>query len=262
VQHETVIWDKRPDGIAILTLDRPEAGNSINQRMDEEVAGIWAEVKADPAVKVVIITGSGGRFFCTGADMKEWAQTGQVPMARLPGGHGFRLLARDQKVFKPIICAVNGICAGGGLHFVNDGDIVICADHAVFLDPHVSVGQVTAEEPIGLSRRVPLEFVMRMSLLGVHAQVSAERAWQVGLVGELVPAGRLLDRALELAGLVARNSLAAMMKSKQALIESLDCGLRPALDNGFALLSSHWSHPDCVEGPRAFAGKRSPHWSS
>ncbi len=178
--YETVLYEKRADGIALLTLNRPTAGNSINAVMDREMGEIWENVKADDGVKVVVLSAAGDRFFCSGADMKEWAATRVLAMARMPKGRGFRLLARDHHVFKPIVCAVNGICGGGGLHFVNDSDIVICADTATFMDPHVSVGQVSSEEPIALSRRVPFEFVMRLTLMGVHERVSAQRAFQVG----------------------------------------------------------------------------------
>lgn len=261
MSYETVLFQKRQDGIALLTLNRPHAGNSINAKLDEEVGRIWEDVKADPHVTVVVLTGAGDRFFCSGADMKEWAETRELPMARLPDGRGFRLLARDHRVYKPIICAVNGVCGGGGLHFVNDSDIVICAAHATFMDPHVSVGQVSSEEPVALTRRVPFEFVMRLVLMGVHERVSAERAYQVGLVSEVVPGEQLLPRALAIAETVAKNSLAAMMKSKQAIVEGLEAGLSEALDHGFELIKSHWDHPDYIEGPRAFAEKRKPLWS-
>jgi enoyl-CoA hydratase/carnithine racemase len=258
--YDTVLYDKRDDGIASLTLNRPAAGNSINAAMDREIAEIWEDVKADDRVKVVVISGAGDRFFCSGADMKEWAATRTLPMARMPDGRGFRLLARDHKVYKPIVCAVNGICGGGGLHFVNDSDIVICAESATFMDPHVSVGQVSSEEPIALTRRVPFEFAMRLTLMGVHERVDAKRALQVGLVSEVVPSARLMSRALEIARTLTRNSLAAMMKSKQAIVESLELPLSDALDRGFELIKSHWQHPDYVEGPRAFAEKRAPKW--
>ena len=258
--YETVLYEKRADGIALLTLNRPTAGNSINAVMDREMGEIWENVKADDGVKVVVLSAAGDRFFCSGADMKEWAATRVLAMARMPNGRGFRLLARDHHVFKPIVCAVNGICGGGGLHFVNDSDIVICADTATFMDPHVSVGQVSSEEPIALSRRVPFEFVMRLTLMGVHERVSAQRAFQVGLVSEVVPLERLLPRALEIAETLTRNSLAAMMKSKQAIIEALELPLSEGLDRGFELIRSHWEHPDYIEGPRAFAEKRKPEW--
>lgn len=257
---ETVIYEKRADGVAVLTLNRPHAGNSINARLDEEVAWVWDDVKEDENVKVVIITGAGDRFFCSGADMKEWSVTKKVPMMRTANGKGFRMLARDHHVYKPIICAINGVCAGGGLHFVNDGDIVICAEDAVFMDPHVSVGQVSTEEPIALSRRVPFEFVMRLALMGVHEKIPAARAHQVGLVSELVPSAKLMERALEIAGTLTRNSLEAMMKTKQAMLEGYELGLTAALNRGYAILASHWSHPDSVEGPSAFAEKREPKW--
>jgi enoyl-CoA hydratase/carnithine racemase len=128
------------------------------------------------------------------------------------------------------------------------------------MDPHVSVGQVSSEEPIALTRRVPFEFAMRLTLIGVHERVSAQRALQVGLVSEIVRLDQLQARALQIAEILTRNSLAAMMKSKQAIVESMELPLSAALDRGFELIKSHWQHPDYVEGPRAFAEKREPEW--
>ena len=129
-----------------------------------------------------------------------------------------RLTSWHNSVWKPVIAAVNGMCAGGGLHFVADADIVIAASSATFLDPHVSVGQVTAFEGISLARRMPMEPVLRMAFVGRYERMSATRAYELGMVSQIVdPPGRLRDEAQDLAETIARNSPAAMAATKRAL---------------------------------------------
>jgi enoyl-CoA hydratase/carnithine racemase len=157
---------------------------------------------------------------------------------------------------------VNGVCAGGGLHFVADADIVLAASNATFVDPHVSVGQVSTYEPIGLRLRMPFDAVARMLFVGRHERLSAARAHELGLVGEVVdPPEDLPAAAQGLGELIARNSPSAMMASKKALWESLDAGLTAGLANGARILSDFWDHPDNVEGPLAFTEKREPVWA-
>ena len=155
---------------------------------------------------------------------------------------------------------MNGVCAGAGLHFVADADIVICNEAATFLDTHVNVGQVTALEPIGLSRRIPFGLVTRMVCMGRHERITAQRAFDIGLVSEVVPAGQLMDRALEMARQVATASPATLQISLRAIWEGLDMGLTDAYHNGWGPLTAHWDHPDAAEGPKAFLEKREPHW--
>ena len=153
-----------------------------------------------------------------------------------------------------MIAAVNGVCAGGGLHFVADADIVIAASTATFLDPHVSIGQVTAYEAIALVRKSPMEPIMRMALIGRHERITAERARQLGILSEVVdPPERLREAARELAEKIARNSPAAMAATKRALWGALETGLTDACRAGSAELVGMWGHPDQEEGPLAFA---------
>ncbi len=162
-------------------------------------------------------------------------------------------------VWKPVIAAVNGTCAGGGLHFVADADIVLASSDATFLDPHVSIGQVSAYEAIGLARKIPFEAVMRMALLGRHERMTAARALALGMVSQVVdPPERLRDEAQALAEKIAQNSPAAMAATKRALWGALEAGLTDACKAGAAELVSMWGHPDQEEGPRAFAEKRAP----
>jgi enoyl-CoA hydratase/carnithine racemase len=164
-------------------------------------------------------------------------------------------------VWKPVITAVNGICAGGGFHWVADADIVIAASDAQFFDPHVSVGQVVALEAIGLIRKMPAEAVMRMAFMGKYERMSAQRAYELGMISQIVdPPERLREAAQELAEKIAKNSPAAMRATKQALWGALEMGLTDACRAGGKHLISMWGHPDQEEGPRAFSEKRDPDW--
>ena len=141
-----------------------------------------------------------------------------------------------------------------------DADIVIAASDAQFFDPHVSVGQVVAIEAIGLMRKMPAEAVMRMAFVGRYERMSAQRAYELGMVSQVVdPPERLREEAQELAETIARNSPAAMAATKRPC-GALELGLTDACRAGARELVGLWGHPDQKEGPRAFAEKRPPQW--
>jgi enoyl-CoA hydratase/carnithine racemase len=151
---------------------------------------------------------------------------------------------------------------GGGLHFVADSDIVIAADNATFFDTHVKVGMVAGLEPVSLARKMPMEAVLRMMLVGGSERMNAQRALQLGLVGEVVAAGELLQRARELADMIKTHSPAAMARTKQAIWRGADKGLNDALQDAWELIMMQNSHPDCEEGARAFLEQRTPNWQA
>jgi enoyl-CoA hydratase/carnithine racemase len=213
---------------------------------------------------VIVHTGE-GRAFQTGVDVAEIAGDG-VGMERYRRSledFDLHFTSWHQQVGKPVITAVNGVCAGGGFHWVADADIVIAASDAEFFDPHVSIGQVVAIEAIGLLRKMPVEAVMRMAFVGRHERLSAQRAYELGMISQVVdPPGRLRDEAQALAEKIAQNSPAAMRATKRALWGALEVGLTDACRAGAGELVSMWGHPDQEEGPRAFADKREPQWEA
>ena len=252
---------ERQGPVGWLLFNRPERLNAMTGRMREELATAWLELDRDPAVRVIVNTGE-GRAFQTGVDVAEIASDG-VGMERYRASmedFDVHFTAWHQRVAKPVIAAVNGVCAGGGFHFVADADVVIAATDAQFTDPHVSIGQVVAIEAIGLLRKMPFEPVMRMALTGTHERMSAERAYQLGMVSQLVEPARLREAAQELGELIARNSPVAMAATKRALWGALETGLTEACRRGAKDLVSVWGHPDQTEGPAAFAQKREPRW--
>lgn len=150
-----------------------------------------------------------------------------------------------QQVWKPVITAVNGICCGGGFHWVADADIVIAASDAEFFDPHVSVGQVVSIEAIALMKKMPVEAVTRMAFMGRYERMGADRAYELGMVSEIVdPPEQLRARAQEIGETIAKNSPAAMAATKNALVGSLEVGLTDACRAGARHLVSMWGHPD------------------
>ncbi len=159
-----------------------------------------------------------------------------------------------------MIVAVNGVCAGGGLHFVADADIVIAGERASFVDPHVSVGQVTALEPLTLRLQMRADVLARMALLGRHEKLSAAAARDAGLVSEVVADDDLIARAAELARQIAGNSPAATARSRKVLREVERGLLGERLEAGWAEIRAHWAHPDAKEGPAAFIERREPEW--
>jgi E-phenylitaconyl-CoA hydratase len=260
---ETFLVEQPDDGVVLVTINRPDRLNAINGRMMDEFASFWDVFDADPAMRVAVVTGAGDRAFCVGADVKEIAELGELPEHQQDPdvNQASRLTPLQAAVSKPSICAVNGVCAGGGLHFVADCDIAIAAEEATFIDPHVSVGQVSALEPIVLARRAPLGAVLRLVLAGRAEAMTAARAYDAGIVTEVVPREQLLPTALDLARAIAANSPAAVRASRRAVWDSLERPLAEARQHGWDLLRAHWAHPDFEEGPRAFGEKRAPQWT-
>jgi enoyl-CoA hydratase/carnithine racemase len=255
---EGVLYEKR-DHIAYITINRPERGNSLTKRMGDIFRAIWADVRDDPAVRVAIVTGAGDRHFSTGFDVSTKDEGPVAP--NLPLAQALFWSPRQNHVYKPTICAVNGLVVGGGLHFVVDADIVLAAEGAAFMDTHVNVGMVGAVENIGLAKRLPLGTALRMTLMGRHYRLTAKRAYELGLVEEVVPRAELISTAEAMAHAMLENSPQAMALSQQAIWGSLECGYTDALEHGWTLLRMHWSHPDFEEGPRAFVEKRKPAWN-
>lgn len=255
--YETVLVE-RSDEIATIRLNRPDSLNAVNRRMHEELPHVWRALDDDPSVRVIIVTGAGDRAFCAGLDLKE---STALDTPTIPSG-SMRITARQNGVWKPVITAVNGVCAGGGLHFVADSDLVIAAQQATFVDTHTSIGYVTGGAAITLSRRLPLETALRLVLLGRDFRLDAIEAHRVGLVGEVVPLADLPHRAAQRASSIARNSPQAISRSLQAIWGALEIGRSEAIAQAEQLAREHAVHPDYTEGPRAFLERRPPRWTT
>ena len=253
---------ERRGNVGWLVFNRPQVGNAMDARMMVELERAWQELDADPLVRVIVNAGE-GKNFQTGLDVVALSKDKEAlrEQSRRTKNATLRFTSWHNQIWKPVIAAVNGNCAGGGLHFVADADIVIMASNARFLDPHVSIGQVTAYEVIALARKSPFESIMRMALTGRYEHLTPERAYQLGIISEIVdPPERLHEAAQQLAETIAKNSPAAMRATKKALWGALESGLTDACRAGAQELVNVWGHADQTEGPLAFSEKRAPQW--
>ncbi|OBI53250.1 enoyl-CoA hydratase [Mycobacterium kyorinense] len=216
------------DRVATITLNRPGQLNAFNRTMCEEMAQAWRSVKADDSVNAVVLRAAGDRAFSAGLDIKSpYGQPDNIWNHEDPGE---ALSPKWQKLWKPVVCAVQGMCTAGAFYFVNESDVVICSDDATFFDSHVSAGLVSALEPIGLMRRIGLSEALRIALLGNDERVSADTALRIGLVSEVVSRDRLWARAHEIAATIAAKPPSATQGTVKAIWESLDKPYRAAME--------------------------------
>lgn len=260
---ETILFDVE-DRVAIITLNRPERLNAMNQKLKDELREAWRMVRNDPDIWCAILTGA-GKGFSTGADVEGLATNGFTrpdrwrelalidTIAELP-------TPRRQRVFKPVIAAVNGAVAGFSLDLVTEADIPIASEQAYFVDPHVSLGLVSSHEMVNMARRVPVAVCLRMALLGRHEKMSAQRAYEVGLVTEVVPHDQLMTRARELAALICQNSPLAVWGTKMGILQGLGLPIPQAEEIAAGYLEVVEQSDDYHEGPKAFMEKRKPSW--
>lgn len=230
--YQTLLYETSSDHVATITLNRPESLNAFNRSMCDEFREVWKHVRDDDGVHAVVLRAAAGRAFCAGLDVKSpYGQPDDIWNHEDPGA---ALSPKWNKCWKPVVCAVHGICTAGAFYFVNESDIVICSSDATFFDSHVSGGRVAALEPIGLSRRIHLGDVLRMALLGNDERITAETARSLGIVSEVTQPAELWSRAHELAAAIAAKPSVATQGTVRAIWESLDKGRQTALDQGLA----------------------------
>ncbi len=262
--YETILYEVA-DRIATITFNRPLRYNAINELMAKELGDAYSRAERDDDVWTLIVTAT-GKAFCSGADVEEVPEDGKVP-------HEGRYLSNYRQwevpqeatppfrtMAKPIVVAVNGICCGAGMDLVTTGDISIAAEDATFFDPHVSIGLVSGREMVRVARTLPINVAMRMALLGKHERLSAQRAYDLGLITEVVAPDELGKRARELAETVNRNAPLAVRGTRLAIRKGLGLPLYEAeiLAETFRERVLHTE--DSLEGPRAFLEKREPKW--
>ena len=226
---ETILLDVDATAhVATITLNRPDSLNAFDRTMCEEMAQAWRIVKLDEAVHAVVLRAAGDRAFSAGLDIKSsYGQPDNVWNHEDPGE---ALSPKWQKMWKPVVCAVHGMCTAGAFYFVNESDVVICSEDATFFDSHVSAGLVCALEPVGLMRRVGLGETLRIALMGNDERVGADTALRIGLVSEVVTRDRLWARANEIAAAIAAKPPSATQGTVKAIWESLDKPYRAALE--------------------------------
>jgi len=229
-RYETILYAVSDDRVATITLNRPDVLTAFDRRMCEEMRDAWHRIKADPNVHAVVLRAAGDRAFCAGIDTKKsYGQPDDIWNHEDPGE---LLSPKWQKMWKPVVCAVHGICTAGAFYFLNEADIVICSEDATFFDSHVTYGLVCALEPIGLMRRVGLAQTLRIALSGNDERVTAETALGMGLVTEVTSREALFSRAHEIAAGIAEKPSVATQGTVRAIWESLDRPYRAAMEQG------------------------------
>lgn len=252
---------------ATITMNRPDALNALSPHMITELREAYQRAEDDDDVWLMIVTAT-GRAFCTGADVKEIPGDGKVLNERpylstyeqweapQEGTPPFRTMT------KPVVVAVNGICCGAGLDWVTTGDIVIASDKATFFDPHVSIGLVAAREMVRLAKALPRSVALRMALMGKHERMTVQRAYELGLITEIVEHDKLLERAHEIADTVNLNAPLAVRGTRLAIHKTLDLPLHEGEILAETFRERVTRTEDALEGPRAFVEKRKPIWQA
>lgn len=228
----TTVIAELHDHVLTITLDRPDKLNSFTDTMRAEFRALWEYVREEDDVHVMVLRANGERAFSTGVDVQEGTFLSDNVFSRRDPG--VDLSPKQNGCWKPLICAVHGMVAGGALYWLNEADIIIASEDAQFFDPHVSYGMVAALEPIGLAHRIPIGEVLRMVLLGLDERMSAQRAHEIGFVSEIVTRDGLWGRAQELAERIAAKPPAAIQGSIRAIWESKDRTRSAALASGMS----------------------------
>ncbi|HUY23091.1 MAG TPA: enoyl-CoA hydratase/isomerase family protein [Acidimicrobiales bacterium] len=286
-EFETLGYEES-EGVARVTLDRPEVLNSFNTTMQRELRTLWRWLRRHDAVRVVVLTGAGERAFCTGIDRSEAMADGPRPgragystatdgsagpeddseAVHIGSGTtpfmfddpGENLGPKSNDLWKPVIAAVNGIACGGAFYMLGEVDFIIAAEHATFFDPHLTFNMAAAFEPLQMTGRMPFGDLVRLTLLGSEERMSAQRALQIGLVTEVVPAAELRERAGWAAGVIAKAHPVAVQGTLRALWAGRELSRGQALGLGWAFVGLGNDPEALAEGQQRFASGERVEW--
>jgi enoyl-CoA hydratase/carnithine racemase len=256
----SVLLYEKKNKIAYITLNRPEAMNSINGEMWNALTDAWIAFRDDPDVWTAIVTGAGEKAFCTGADLKEMSvafaeaiKSGKPPTVPIP----YVTPMRGLRVFKPFIAAINGMALGGGLELAMACDIRIAAEHARMGVPEVKQALIPGMSGTQkLPRLLPFGIALEMLMTG--DMITAQEAYRIGLVNRVVPATELMKTAEALANKINENGPVAVRAVKEAAYRGIEMSLDDALRFESLITIAVTQSEDALEGPRAFAEKRKP----
>jgi enoyl-CoA hydratase/carnithine racemase len=249
------------EGVAWVIIDNQAKANSLGTEVIAGLQAAWAWAESDPSVRVVVLTGAGERHFCGGADVSALGRSGAIIDTMSGEGGAPRLSSRQAGVNKPVIAAVNGVAVGGGITLAADADIVVAAEHAVFRDGHVALGYPAGHGLLRLAGRIGLGEATRLAVAG--AELSAQRAYELGFVSELCTGG---DATRDAAGRLA-DAIAACSPTAVALtLDHLrrlheDQHSSQVITSLLTAVGEHRNHPDALEGPKAWMERRPPRWA-
>lgn len=251
----TAVLYETLDDIAIVTINRPDQRNAINSEVRAGLFDAFARIQADEAIRVGILTGSGDKAFCAGADLKEMAQLG---LSVLPPGF-FPVLGDNVQVDKPVIAAVNGDAFAGGWMFAQMCDLVVASRAVRFGITEAKVGR-GFPWAAPLIHMIPQKIMAEILMTG--APLSAQRAYEIGFVNRLAEPGQTLEEALKLAREIAANAPLTVAAAKRLIALATDMGRSAALSAAQHAFDRVYRSEDAQEGPRAFAEKRKPAWKN
>ena len=256
------------DGVAWVTLDRPDVLNAFNLEMQHELRDLWRGLRVNDDVNCVVLTGAGEKAFCVGIDRQEtmgsWDDTDDVGSRSATTGQasggpwhfddpGENIAPKTNDLWKPVIAAVNGMACGGAFYILGEVDFIIAADHATFFDPHVTFGMTSCFESMHMLQKMPFHEIMRLALLGSSERMSAERAREIGLVSEVVPLEELHSAAAWAAKEIAAAPPIAIQGTVRALWAARELSRRHALDMGKILIRVGSDRDTLFAGQQAFA---------
>jgi enoyl-CoA hydratase/carnithine racemase len=271
--YETLLYEESDDGVATVTLNRPEVLNAFNLKMREELQHLWKFLRGHDDVRAVILTGAGEKAWCTGIDRHESLENYGSDSASARGDSDAEIGTRggpymfndpgqcinpkENDFWKPVIAAVNGMACGGALYMLGEVDIIIAAEHATFFDPHVTYGMVDGFEAMHLLQKLPLGETLRVALLGGLERMSAQRAHQLGLVSEICPKQELMERAMWVASAIASAPPIAIQGTLKAIWTANDIGRRNALAQAASIVMLGTVSDNLAAGQETFkSGKR------
>ncbi|MCT2401095.1 enoyl-CoA hydratase/isomerase family protein [Novosphingobium mangrovi (ex Huang et al. 2023)] len=250
---DAVLYDARKDGIAVLTINRPDQRNCLSREVREGLREAWVRFEADDAMRIAILTGSGDKAFCAGGDLKEMVETGMT----VPPRDMFPLPYDSIELSKPTIAAVNGHAMAGGWMIAQACDLCVASTNARFAITEVKVGR-GSPWAAPLIHMIPQRIFMEIVLTG--KPITAERAYEIGLVNRLTEPGGALDAAIELAKDVLDGAPLSVKAARETVMLSTEMGRSAALQAARAAHERTYHSEDAQEGPRAFAEKRKPEW--
>jgi enoyl-CoA hydratase/carnithine racemase len=251
---EAVRYDARSDGVAIITIDRPEHRNCLSREVREGLRAAWAKFEADGASRIAILTGAGDKAFCAGGDLKEMVETG----LKVPPRDMFPVPYENLRLTKPTIAAVNGVAFAGGWMIAQACDLCVASTAAKFAITEVRVGR-GSPWAAPLIHMIPQRIFMEIVLTG--KPITAQRAYEVGLVNRLAAPEALFDCAIELAHEVLEGAPLSVDAARETVMLATEMGRADALEAAWAAHELAYNSEDAQEGPRAFAEKRKPEWN-
>ena len=266
---ETLLY-REDDGVAWVTLNRPEVHNAFNFQMQRELKDLWLSLRRNDDVRCIVLTGAGDRAFCVGIDRAEI--TGSHGLEERTGGGvvssatpwhfedpAENIGPKTNDLWKPVIVALNGMACGGGLYLLGEAEFIIAAEHVTLFDPHVTFGMTACMEPMHMLQKMPFHEIMRLALLGSAERMSAERAYQIGLVSEIVPRDKLEEATAWAARTIASWPPRATQGTVRSLWAAQELSRTHALDMGKIIVRLGTTDESMAEGQAAFeSGERVP----